>query len=103
MKVVGYIFLGLLVAILGLVGIALTKPKEFRVERSVTTTASAAAVYAIMSDLHRFYDWSPYVKYDPQAKTSFGDVPQGLGASTSWEGNSDVGAGRMTIVGLVPD
>jgi len=43
------------------------------------------------------------VKMDPNAKSTFEGPTSGEGAKMSWEGNSDVGAGSMTIVESKPD
>lgn len=71
------------------------------VERSILTSAPAEKVFSLLIDLRRFPEWSPWQRLDPQMNTSLSGPEMGLGSSYSWEGNSDVGAGRMTIVGVV--
>ena len=76
---------------------ALFQPAEFRVTRSATIAAPAATVFAEINDFHRWQAWSPWEKLDPTMKRTFEGPASGVGASYGWEGNSDVGAGRMTI------
>jgi hypothetical protein len=97
-------FILLLVSILGgFVIIISWLPDNFRVSRSATIAAPAHVVYEHINDLHKWDDWSPWAKLDPNAKNSFDGAPLGPGASFSWSGNSKVGAGRMTILESRPD
>ena len=42
--------------------------------------------------------WSPWLKFDPNVKITHGGPPAGVGAIESWDGNKNVGAGRMTVL-----
>lgn len=74
------------------------QPSDFRVERSATMRAPAAAPYAQVNDFQKWRDWSPWEKVDPQLKRSYEGPQAGTGARYAWIGNKDVGEGRMTIV-----
>lgn len=73
------------------------QPSDFRVARSATIQAPAADVFAHVNDLHKWQDWSPWAKLDPAAKASFEGPQAGPGAVFKWDGNSQVGAGTMTV------
>ena len=91
---------------LGLAGFLATaagRPKHFRLERSILTDASAPDVYAVFSDFARFKEWSPWQALDPNMTTNFTGEQGHVGSSYSWEGNSKVGAGRMTVTEAVAD
>jgi len=45
---------------------AATKPDTFRVERSVVINASPEKIIPQITDFHKWTDWSPYEKLDPQ-------------------------------------
>jgi hypothetical protein len=77
--------------------IAAFQPAEFRVVRSATMAAPAAVIFAEVNDFHRWAAWSPWEKLDPAMKRTFDGPAAGVGASYAWEGNSEVGSGRMTI------
>jgi hypothetical protein len=85
------------VAAIFLVIVAL-QPSDFRIERSATMRAPAAAPYAQVNDFQKWRDWSPWEKVDPQLKRSYEGPQAGAGARYAWVGNKDVGEGRMTIV-----
>lgn len=98
------IIIAVLAAIVAVVLIAaMLRSKEFRVERSILSTASAKDIYTVFSDLHRWREWSPYDKRDPAMKMEYSGPALGAGSSYSWNGNSQVGSGRLTIVRAEPD
>lgn len=96
------ILIALAILILVFVIIVLTRPDDFRVSRSATIPAPAAAVFEQVNDLHKFQDWSPWAKIDPNCKVTYDGPPAGVGASFAWAGNKDVGEGRMTVIESKP-
>src|SRR5262245_45846990 len=95
--------IGIIVAILiaGVLILAATRPDTFRVERSASIKAPPEKVFALINDFDRWGAWSPWEKKDPAMKRTFG-AKSGKGASDAWEGNKDVGQGRMEIADSVP-
>ncbi len=96
-------FLGIVAAVLAVaVGAVLvyaaTRPDDFRVQRSVTIKAPPQRIFALIQDLHGWAAWSPYEKKDPGMKRVFGGSATGKGATYEWDGNKNVGHGRMEIV-----
>lgn len=85
-----------------LVYVALQSP-EFKISRSATISAPPARVFAHVNDFHRWEDWSPWAKLDPDAKADFAGPSEGAGAQFSWAGNNKVGEGTMTIVESRPN
>src|SRR5262249_32938667 len=60
-------------------------------------------VFAQVNDLHKWEGWSPWAKLDPTMKQTYEGQPAGTGAIYSWNGNRNVGEGRMTITESRPD
>lgn len=81
---------------------AATKPDSFQVRRSTHIAAPPEKVFKLIEDLHQWASWSPWEKMDPAMKKSYSGAPQGTGAVLDWDGNNDVGTGRMEIVSTVP-
>ena len=81
----------------GVLGVAATKPNSFRVQRSMKIDAPPEKIFALISDFHRWEAWSPWDKIDPALKRSYSGSGSGKGAVYSWEGNRQVGSGRMEI------
>ena len=77
---------------------AASRPDIFRVQRSTRIKAPPAAVHALIDDLHRFNTWNPYEKKDPNVKGAYGGPARGPGAAYEFEGNKDIGKGRLRIV-----
>lgn len=90
------------VAVAALLLFAATRPDSFRVERKATIQAPPEKVYGLINDFHRWPQWSPWERLDPAMKRTLGGPDSGLGATYAWEGNKDVGAGRMEIKESVP-
>jgi hypothetical protein len=97
------ILIGVAVVIALLVVFIATRPAEFSVSRSAAMIATPAAVFAQLNDFHKWEAWSPWAKMDPNAKSTFEGPTSGEGAKFAWDGNSDVGAGNMTITESVPN
>lgn len=92
----------LLTLILVLVVIVALQPAKFSVSRSATIAAPPELVFAQVNDFRRWDAWSPWAKLDPAMKTSFSGPESGAGAVYEWQGNDDVGEGRMTLTTSTP-
>jgi uncharacterized protein YndB with AHSA1/START domain len=98
----GIIGVGALVAIGGFLAFASTRPDSFRVERTTTIDAPPERVFQLVADFHRWPEWSPWEKIDPQMTRTHRGPEQGVGASYAWEGNKKVGSGSMEILEAEP-
>jgi Polyketide cyclase / dehydrase and lipid transport len=88
----------LAVAIAAVLILAATKPDRFSVRRSATINASADKVFPLIADFHEWRKWSPWEDRDPELKRTYGGAERGKGAVYAWEGNKNVGSGRMEIL-----
>jgi polyketide cyclase/dehydrase/lipid transport protein len=98
LKATAIIAVVIAVGIAAVLVLAATKPDKFRVERALAVKAPAEAVYPLIADFHRWTNWSPYEGRDPNMKRTFGGAERGQGATYAWDGNKDIGAGRMEIL-----
>lgn len=96
------ILLGLVAVIAVILIAGAFQAPTYRVTRSATMAAPAGVIFAEVNDFHRWADWSPWEKLDPNMKRTFEGPPAGVGSSYGWEGNSDVGSGKMTITESKP-
>ena len=90
------------VAVIAVLAYAATRPDTFRVERSAGIKAPPEKVFALLNDFQRWEAWSPWEKKDPAMKRTFSVVTSGKGAQYAWEGNKEVGQGRMEISDTSP-
>jgi hypothetical protein len=102
LKIVGIVLLVVAVAVAGLLIYAAMKPDDFRVQRSIAIKAPPEKVIAVVGDLKGWTAWSPYEKKDPGMKRTYAGAPSGKGAIYEWDGNKDVGHGRMEILESTP-
>jgi hypothetical protein len=88
----------LAVAIVAVLIIAASKPDGFSVRRAAVVNAPADKVFPLIADFHEWRKWSPWEDRDPDLKRSYGGAERGKGAVYAWEGNKNVGSGRMEIL-----
>ncbi len=91
------ILFALVAIIVVFVVVVAMQPSDFRVERTATMSAPPQAVFAQVNDFHKWEQWSPFAKRDPEMKKTYEGAPEGIGAVYAWSGNSEVGEGRTTI------
>jgi hypothetical protein len=90
-------------ALAGFLIYASRRPDTFRVARSTRVDAPAEAIFPLINDYRNWTLWSPYEHRDPALKRSFSGAASGRGAVYAWEGNKNVGSGRMEIVDTTPN
>ncbi len=96
------IAIAILVAVVAILIYATTKPDTFRVERTSTIKAPPEKVFALIDDFHRWTIWSPYENKDPDMKRTHSGAASGKGAIYEWDGNKNVGKGRMEVIESSP-
>ena len=89
------------VAIVAVLAYAASKPDTFMVRRSASIAAPPEKIFPMIDDLRAQSAWSPFEK-DPNMKRTHSGAPRGKGAVYSWDGNRQVGAGRIAITESVP-
>ena len=87
--------------LLALIVLVATRPAEFKIERSAELHAPPEAVFPLINDFHRWGEWSPWEKLDPNMQRTFEGPTSGVGASYAWNGEK-AGAGKMTIIESQP-
>jgi hypothetical protein len=89
------------------VAVVATRPSTYHVERKLEVAAPADLVFGVLNDLHQFAGvlvlfGSPWEKLDPNMQKTFEGPAAGVGQSYAWNGNKEVGKGKMTIEESVP-
>jgi uncharacterized protein YndB with AHSA1/START domain len=97
-EVIAIIAIILAIAIAIVLLIALTKPNTFAVQRAISIKAPAEKIFALINDFHQWGTWSPYENKDPAMKRTYSGANSGKGAVYAWDGNKNVGSGRMEIL-----
>lgn len=97
-KIIGVLVL----IVVGIVGFAATRPDDFKIQRAAQMKAPPDRILEQISDFRKWGAWSPWEKIDPNLKRTYEGPEKGKGAVYGWEGNSEVGKGRMEILEVVP-
>jgi len=88
----------LAIAIVAVLIFAATKPNTLRVQRATSIKAPAEMIFPLINDFHQWRSWSPYENKDPAMKRTYSGAERGKGAVYAWEGDKNVGSGRMEIL-----
>ena len=102
LKTLAYIAAVIVVVVAGILVYAATRPDMFRVQRTATIKAPPEKIFALINDLRSWSQWSPYEKKDPAMKRTFSGAASGKGAVYEWDGDNNVGKGRMEIAEATP-
>ena len=97
-EIIAVIVVVLAVVIAIVLILAATKPNTFSVQRATAVRAPPERIFPLINDFHQWGSWSPYENKDPAMKRSFSGAADGKGAVYGWEGNKNVGSGRMEIL-----
>jgi uncharacterized protein YndB with AHSA1/START domain len=98
LKILAVVVAVLVVAIAIVLVLAISKPDIFRVERSVVINAPPDKVFPLIADFHQWGKWSPYETRDPAMKRTYSGTNGGKGSVYAWQGDKNVGTGRMEIL-----
>ena len=96
------IALVVVVLVAGVLVYATTRPDALHVQRAARIKAPPEKIVPLITDFHSWTAWSPYEKVDPAMKRTYSGAASGKGAVYEWEGNSQVGQGRMEITETSP-
>src|SRR5690242_247391 len=92
------ILIGLAVIIAGILVAAAFQPNTFHVERTVTIATPPEKIIPYLISFHNWAYWDPWAKLDPTMKVTYSGAASGKGAVYEWQGNGQVGQGRMEIL-----
>jgi uncharacterized protein YndB with AHSA1/START domain len=82
--------------------IAAMRPDTFGVQRATTISAPPEKIFPLINDFNLWRSWSPYERKDPAMKRVFSGAASGNGAVYEWDGNNQVGKGRIEITNTSP-
>jgi uncharacterized protein YndB with AHSA1/START domain len=102
LKILGIIAVVVAISVVAVLVYAATKPDTFRVQRTTSIKAPPEEIFATLNDFQSWGAWSPYETKDPAMKRTYSGPPKGRGAVYEWEGDKNVGAGRMEITESSP-
>jgi uncharacterized protein YndB with AHSA1/START domain len=91
------ILIVVVVLVIALLILAATKPDSFQVQRSASIKAPPEKIFPLIDDFQNWGSWSPYENKDPAMKRTRSGPASGKGAVYEWDGDKNVGKGRMEI------
>jgi uncharacterized protein YndB with AHSA1/START domain len=97
-EIIAVIAVILALAIAAVLILAARKPDIFSVRREIDIKAPPETIFPLINDFHQWGSWSPWEHKDPAMRRNFSGAASGKGAVYGWEGNRNVGSGRMEIM-----
>jgi carbon monoxide dehydrogenase subunit G len=94
------VVIAVVVLIAAVLILAATRPDKLSVQRSTSISATPDKIFPFINDFNRWRLWSPYEKKDPAMKRALSGAASGKGAVYEWDGNSQVGKGRIEITDM---
>jgi len=101
LNIVAMAAIAIVVALVAVLAYAASRPDTFRIQRTATMKAPPERIFPFIDDLRAHTSWSPFEK-DPDMKRAHSGAARGKGAVYEWEGNRQVGAGRIAIMDSTP-
>jgi uncharacterized protein YndB with AHSA1/START domain len=98
LEIIAIIAIVLAIAIAIVLILAATKPDTFSVKRVAAIKAAPQTIFPLINDFHQWAGWSPWEKKDPAMQRTFSGTASGKGSVYAWDGNKNVGSGRMEIL-----
>lgn len=89
------------IAVVAVIVIAVTffLPSKAEVQRSKVIDAPQEMLFNQVNNLKNWENWSPWNKLDPDMEMTYSGVdPVGQDAWYEWNGNDQVGSGKLTIL-----
>jgi hypothetical protein len=94
---IALVIAGIVVAAIAIILVlAATKPDIFSIQRTKRIDAAPEKVFPLINNVHEFIKWSPFEK-DPNMKRTFRGPAAGPGMIYEFDGNRNVGAGRVEV------
>jgi uncharacterized protein YndB with AHSA1/START domain len=97
-EIIAVIAVILVLAIAAVLILAARKPDTLIVRREIDIKAPPETIFPLINDFHQWGNWSPYEHKDPAMKRGYSGAGSGKGAIYAWDGNRNVGSGRMEIL-----
>lgn len=97
------IVIGLVAVIVVIIIVSRFQPDTYTVERTGTISAPPEVVFAQITDFRNWEKFNPWRDLDTAMVLTYSGAERGVGARYQWAGNSDAGAGEMTILEARPN
>ena len=97
-EIIAIIAIVLAIAIAIVLILAAAKPDSFNIRRMAVVNAPAETIFPLINNFRQWANWSPWENRDPEMKRIYSGAEKGKGAVYAWNGNRNVGSGRMEIL-----
>ena len=79
------------------------QPSHFEISREMQMSASAEQIFPYINSSEKANDWMPWKDSDPSVKMVYSGPAEGVGSTSSWEGEGQMGTGKAEVVESIPN
>lgn len=90
--------LAVTVILIGLLGYAAFQPKEMHISRELLIKATAEIIFPHINNSKLANEWMPWTDSDPQVKMQYSGAEEGVGSTSSWQSEGDMGTGQAIVI-----
>lgn len=98
MRIIKYIFLLIILAMVALTVFVATQKGEFNITKSRIINSPKAVVYNYVNDFRNWENWSSWKADDSVTQFSYFGPSSGIGAGFSWEGTNSEGSLKTNYI-----
>lgn len=83
--------------------IAALKPEDYVIKRDITIHAPPEAIFPYLENAKKGDSWAPWREIDTQMKMNYSGPEKGVGSTSHWESEGQMGTGKAEIVSVIPN
>ena len=98
-KILGFVIL----LAVGIVAYAAMQPPQYQLSREMLINATPEVLFPYINNSKKANDWMPWKDSDPQMKMEFSGPDEGVGSTSSWDSQGQMGTGKAEVVESIPN
>ena len=92
------VVLGLAVILGAFLGYVALQPSEMNISREASIRAKPEAIFPYINQTKKADEWMPWAEVDPGVKVTYSGPDEGVGSTSSWTSDGQMGVGQAVIV-----
>lgn len=98
-----HIIIGASVIIGGFLAYVAIKPAEYSISREMVMAASPEVIFPWINNSQKANEWMPWAESDSAVKMSYSGPEEGVGSTSSWNSDGQMGTGQAVVSESIPN
>ncbi len=78
------------------------QPGEYKISRELAIKATPETLFPYINNAKKAEDWMPWKDSDPKMTMKYTGPEEGVGSTSAWESEGDMGVGQATVIESIP-